>query len=117
MDDAFVRGLQEIKKVDPLRALEGLYLMFGAIERMGLEDLVAAKRTLDVFTQSSTLDEPTKVVAAKLNAALTTRGAVIIENSHYGNNDYTDYERIAHVLWSAFGSTCHNEYDVHFAKR
>jgi len=78
MDSAFTLGLRQLKKADPERAIEALFEMFNSIGTMEAHEVVAAKQTLDVFRETSTLDEASLKIVSTMEKALITRARILL---------------------------------------
>lgn len=97
MDGQFEAGLAEIKKQDPKRVVEAIYKLFLSIERMDFAEVIAAKRTLDLFRSLSQVDESGAQVLKKIDESLENRATI-----HYQDRSIP-FDRKYHSIISAFG--------------
>ncbi len=97
LDNQFELCLAEMKKLDPNRMVESVYRLFVTVERMDLAEVVAAKRTLDLFRSLTQVDESGTKILDTIDKALECRGTI-----HYANPAIPFHDKY-HPIISAFG--------------
>jgi hypothetical protein len=97
MDNAFAKGLQQLKKADPERAIEVMFGLFCSIGTMSISEVSAAKYTFDLFRATTQIDETGAKALSAMDAAIIGRAKTLYHNRKMS------FEEKYYPLRAAFG--------------